>query len=209
MVVTHKQLLQEVWGPPHVEHTHYLRVYMKQLREKLDSPELAQLRQRITVSYHLRPLDPEETAAYVNHRLRRASIAAPLQFPAEVTRLVYERSRGVPRLINVICDAVLVFGYAAEQPAIDLALAREVMAELETTGVLMPVTAERRAAAEAAVQPAAAAPVRAGRSAGTGPGGRAGSARRRRAGRAGSPHLARRPGPRRGGYRLPRFAHQP
>jgi len=36
MVVTHRQLLQEVWGPPHVEHTHYLRVYMKQLREKLE-----------------------------------------------------------------------------------------------------------------------------------------------------------------------------
>jgi two-component system KDP operon response regulator KdpE len=36
MVVTHRQLLQQVWGPPHVEHTHYLRVYMKQLREKLE-----------------------------------------------------------------------------------------------------------------------------------------------------------------------------
>jgi two-component system, OmpR family, KDP operon response regulator KdpE len=37
MVVTHKQLLQEVWGPTHVEDTHYLRVYMKQLREKLEA----------------------------------------------------------------------------------------------------------------------------------------------------------------------------
>ena len=37
MVVTHRQLLREVWGPAHVEHTHYLRIYMKQLREKLEA----------------------------------------------------------------------------------------------------------------------------------------------------------------------------
>jgi general secretion pathway protein A len=131
-----------------------------QLREKLDSAELAQLRQRITVSYHLRPLDAEETAAYVNHRLRRASIGAPLQFSSDVTRVVYERSGGVPRLINVICDALLVFGYAAEQSAIDRALVGEVMAELETTGVLTPAAVQRPAPPPAAeVHAVAAAPV--------------------------------------------------
>jgi general secretion pathway protein A len=107
-----------------------------ELRESLASDQLAQLRQRITVSYHLRPLDADETTEYINHRLRRAALGAPLQFPPQVTNLVFERSGGVPRLINVICDALLVFGYAAEQLVIDLALAREVMAELETTGVL-------------------------------------------------------------------------
>jgi general secretion pathway protein A len=107
-----------------------------QLRDSLASEQLAQLRQRITVSYHLRPLDADETTEYINHRLRRAALGAPLQFPSDVTNLVFERSGGVPRLINVICDALLVFGYAAEQPVIDLPLAREVMTELETTGVL-------------------------------------------------------------------------
>jgi general secretion pathway protein A len=107
-----------------------------ELRESLASDQLAQLRQRITVSYHLRPLDADETTEYINHRLRRAALGAPLQFPPQVANLVFERSGGVPRLINVICDALLVFGYAAEQLVIDLALAREVMAELETTGVL-------------------------------------------------------------------------
>ena len=52
------------------------------LRDKLSSPELEQLRQRITVSYHLPPLDADETASYINHRLRRAAIGAPLEFPA-------------------------------------------------------------------------------------------------------------------------------
>ena len=55
------------------------------LRDKLAAPELEQLRQRITVSYHLPPLDASETANYINHRLRRAALGAPMQFPREVT----------------------------------------------------------------------------------------------------------------------------
>src|SRR5688572_22138186 len=104
------------------------------LRDKLQASELEQLRQRITVSYHLNPLDPAETANYVNHRLRRAALGPPLEFPREVTDTVHSRSRGVPRIINVICDATLVFGYAEERRQIDLPLMREVLAELETTG---------------------------------------------------------------------------
>src|SRR3954471_17655985 len=108
------------------------------LREKLATPALEQLRQRITVSYHLPPLDPEEAWRYVNHRLRRAAIGAPLEFPREATDLVHTRSRGVPRLINVICDAALVFGYAEERRQIDRAMIVAVLEELETTGVLPP-----------------------------------------------------------------------
>jgi general secretion pathway protein A len=106
------------------------------LREKLAAPELEQLRQRITVSYHLQPLDAAETANYVNYRLQRAALGAPLEFPREVTDTVHARSRGVPRIINVICDATLVFGYAEERRLIDLPLIREVLGELESTGIL-------------------------------------------------------------------------
>jgi len=113
-----------------------LLVGQPNLREKLLSPELEQLRQRITVSYHLAPLDAGETANYINHRLRRAALGAPLEFPREVTALIHARSRGVPRIINVICDAALVFGYAEERRQIDMPLMGEVLAELETTGVL-------------------------------------------------------------------------
>ncbi|MEN3339125.1 MAG: hypothetical protein V7647_2801 [Acidobacteriota bacterium] len=111
------------------------------LRDKLGAPELEQLRQRITVSYHLSPLDAEETAKYINHRLRRAATGAPLEFPREVTDVVHSRSRGVPRIINVICDATLVFGYAEERRQIDAALMDDVLVELEATGVLPPVRA--------------------------------------------------------------------
>ena len=85
------------------------------LRDKLDRPELEQLRQRITVSYHLEALDADETWRYINHRLSRASIGAPLEFPREVTDRIHARSSGVPRLINVIADATLVFGYGEER----------------------------------------------------------------------------------------------
>jgi len=106
------------------------------LRDQLSSPELEQLRQRITVSYHLPPLDAEETGNYINHRLRRAAVGAPLEFPRDATDLVHARSRGVPRLINVICDAALVFGYAEERRQIDRDLISDVLRELESTGVL-------------------------------------------------------------------------
>src|SRR3954453_3105675 len=106
------------------------------LRDKLNAPELEQLRQRITVSYHLPPLDADETGNYVNHRLRRAALGPPLEFPREATDLIHARSRGVPRIINVICDAALVFGYAEERRTFDAATIREVLAELEVTGVL-------------------------------------------------------------------------
>jgi len=88
------------------------------------------------VSYHLPPLDAEETCNYINHRLRRAALATPLEFPREATDLIHARSRGVPRIINVICDAALVFGYAEERRTFDAATIAEVLAELETTGVL-------------------------------------------------------------------------
>lgn len=122
------------------------------LRDKLASPELEQLRQRITVSYHLTPLDMEEAANYINHRLRRAALGAPLEIPRDATDVIHARSRGVPRIINVICDAAMVFGYAEERRQIDLPLIREVLTELETTGILP-------ASAPAAPVAAVAAPV--------------------------------------------------
>ena len=108
------------------------------LRDKLDRPELEQLRQRITVSYHLEPLDADETARYVNHRLARAAIGAPMEFLRPVTDRIHARSNGVPRLINVIADAGLVFGYGEERSEIDEPLIEEVIADLDATGVLGP-----------------------------------------------------------------------
>ena len=97
-----------------------LLVGQPNLREVLARPELEQLRQRVTVSYHLEALDVDETAAYVNHRLRRAAIGAPLEFSRAVTDLIHQHSGGVPRKINVIADAIRIerLGAAPIEPEI-------------------------------------------------------------------------------------------
>jgi putative secretion ATPase (PEP-CTERM system associated) len=113
-----------------------------ELREKLAMPQLEQLRQRITVSYHLQPLDAGETQNYINHRLRRAAIGAPVEFPRAVTDVIHSRSRGVPRIINVIADATLLFAYGVDRRDIDVGIAREALEELDATGVLASYHAE-------------------------------------------------------------------
>jgi hypothetical protein len=107
------------------------------LRHTLALPGLEQLRQRIAVSYHLRPLDANDTATYINARLAHAALGEPFAFPRDASDEVYRRSGGLPRLINVICDSALVFGYAEERRSLDAALIREVIAELELTGVML------------------------------------------------------------------------
>jgi type II secretory pathway predicted ATPase ExeA len=109
------------------------------LRDVLAGRELEQLRQRVTVSYHLQALDAAETAAYIGHRLRRAALGAPLELSREVTDLIHFHSEGLPRKINVIADAVLLFGYGEEKHVITADLTREVVEELHATGVILPV----------------------------------------------------------------------
>ncbi len=89
-----------------------------ELRETLARPELRQLAQRITARYHLRPLDEAGTAAYLRHRLSTAG-AARFPFSADAVRRVYQRSGGVPRLINVIAERALLGGYAHDLLTID------------------------------------------------------------------------------------------
>jgi AAA domain-containing protein len=106
------------------------------LRDTLELPTLEQLRQRVTVRYHIEPLDAMETARYINHRLKRAAVGAPMEFPHDVTEAVHARSGGVPRLINVICDAVLLCGYAEERRLVDLDLVHTAVEELELSSIL-------------------------------------------------------------------------
>jgi putative secretion ATPase (PEP-CTERM system associated) len=106
------------------------------LRDALERPFLEQLRQRVTVRYHLGPLDADETARYINHRLKRAALGAPLELSRDVTDVVHARSGGVPRLINVICDAALLAGYAEERRNIDVPLVESAIADLESSDVL-------------------------------------------------------------------------
>lgn len=82
-----------------------------ELRHKLEAKELRQLRQRITVRYHLTPLSPEETVRYIHHRLRVAGGDSRPIFSRWAMNRIHRYSHGVPRLINAVCDKALLCGY--------------------------------------------------------------------------------------------------
>jgi general secretion pathway protein A len=111
-------------------------VGQSELRELLQLPKLEQFRQRITVNYHIPPLSLEETEAYIRHRIKVASRGPLLSFPDEVISVIHHYSRGVPRLINVICDALLLYGFVEENPQPDEKMIQEVVSDLLLDGTL-------------------------------------------------------------------------
>ncbi|MEA1048283.1 AAA family ATPase [Lamprobacter modestohalophilus] len=100
-----------------------------ELREILASQELRQLNQRITARFHLSPLSARETAAYVDHRITVAGVQRPL-FNAAALREVHRRSRGVPRLINLICDRSLLGAAVSRRMQVTPAIVRRAAHEL-------------------------------------------------------------------------------
>ena len=100
-----------------------------ELKDKLALPRLEQLRQRIAVYFHLTPLNKEDTKEYIIHRLKVASNSDKHFFTENALDLVYEFSRGVPRIVNQICDSALLSGYIGELKQIDEKVIREVIAE--------------------------------------------------------------------------------
>jgi general secretion pathway protein A len=84
-----------------------------ELRELLDRKSMRQLRQRITVRYHLDPLTRYETRFYIQHRLQVAGANSVPAFNSAAVLLIHRYSKGIPRLINAVCDKTLLAGFAA------------------------------------------------------------------------------------------------
>jgi general secretion pathway protein A len=101
-----------------------------ELRDLLQRRSLRQLAQRITARYHLTPLGPEDTAAYVQHRMLIAG-ARRNPFRRSAMRALYQRSNGVPRLINIIADRALVGAFASERVDISAALVHAAANEVQ------------------------------------------------------------------------------
>lgn len=97
------------------------------LRQKLRRPEMRQLAQRVEVSYHLEPLDREETSSYIRYRIEKAGGNDIDLFEEEAIHEVYNYSRGIPRLINSICHMCLVYGMADEKKRIDRSIVMNVL----------------------------------------------------------------------------------
>lgn len=102
-----------------------------ELRARIARPELRQLRQRITVRYHLGPLDRTEIEAYITHRLNVAGGNGRPAFSAMALRAIYRFSRGVPRLVNAICDKALLCGYVEGQEELGWRQVRRARRDLE------------------------------------------------------------------------------
>ena len=109
-------------------------VGQNELRDTLRRPDLVQFAQRISVDYHLQPLSENETANYIRHRLKVAG-GNPDIFTDIACQAVHRYSNGVPRLINLLCDTALVYGYAEQKQRIDANLVTQVAKEKQQGGI--------------------------------------------------------------------------
>ncbi len=102
-----------------------------ELRERLNSPRLRQLRQRITVRYHLSPLRLGEMGQYIQHRLSLAGGNGTPVFTRPALWRIFNYSEGVPRLINALCDKALLAGFVAQSHRITFGMVGRAIRELE------------------------------------------------------------------------------
>jgi general secretion pathway protein A len=105
-----------------------------ELRKKLEMPRLEQFRQRISIHYHIDPLDEKETKEYVLHRLNyvKANGRDVHQlFEFEAYDLIYHFSHGLPRLINKVCDHALFVGFVSDAPKITIAIVQDAIRDLQ------------------------------------------------------------------------------
>ena len=105
-----------------------------QLKGLLQAPELTQFAQRIASDFHLAPLTAEDIDAYIKHRLSIAGRELPL-FTMDACERLFEASRGIPRIINILADTCLVYGFARMAPEIDGAIVGEVIRDKQTHGI--------------------------------------------------------------------------
>jgi len=114
-----------------------------ELRGMLQADSMEQVRQRITATYHLRPLDADETRDYILHRLVTAGWQQDPVFHDQVFEEVFRYTSGVPRRINSVCDRLLLYGFLEELHAFDVDAVKLVIHEIEQDANQLKV--ERRA----------------------------------------------------------------
>lgn len=102
-----------------------------ELRDRLNSPRLRQLRQRITVRYHLLPLSQREVSQYVSHRLHLCGGNGTPCFTRAAVWRICRYTQGIPRLVNALCDKALLAGFVQNQKRIGYRLVSRAVRELE------------------------------------------------------------------------------
>lgn len=105
-------------------------VGQSELKTLLEQTELRQLNQRITVRYHLWPMDFEDTRDYIHHRLKIAGAGEYPRFEEKALKKIYRFSGGLPRLINAVCDRALLVGYTSESRIITPAMIQSAVRDI-------------------------------------------------------------------------------
>ena len=100
------------------------------LSEMLNSNELRQIGQRVSVGYRIGPLTHDETVGYIQHRLTIASKGPPIRFDRKAVRRIFKYSRGIPRNINVACTQALEIAYKHKLKIIEIGIARAAIRHL-------------------------------------------------------------------------------
>jgi type II secretory pathway predicted ATPase ExeA len=102
-----------------------------ELNEKLNSPELLQLSQRVRLRFHLTALSKAETTAYVDHRLEVAGSQGRRIFAEDTYPVIFKYTGGVPRLVNTLCDTCMMAAYGKDQDTVTLAELEAAITELQ------------------------------------------------------------------------------
>jgi general secretion pathway protein A len=105
-----------------------------QLKEILQAPQLLQFAQRVSSDFHLGPLAHEEVTSYIDYRLHAVGACEPL-FAPEACAVIAKASIGIPRVINMLCDTSLVYGFSIGAGLITADLVREVIKDKNSFGI--------------------------------------------------------------------------
>jgi general secretion pathway protein A len=110
-----------------------------ELKYKLQRKDLVQFVQRVTVNCHLNGLSEKEVEEYIHYRLKVGGAKKDNLFDKGAIETIYKYSSGIPRIINVLCDAALVYGYADNLKVIDESVVKNVVKEREDGGLFTDV----------------------------------------------------------------------
>ena len=120
------------------EKSHLIQIILigqPELKRKLQRNDLKQFAQRVSSHYHINGLSKVEVNNYIRYRLKVGEAKNPDIFQKDAIELIYKHSLGIPRIINVICDTALVYGYADGQKTIDKDIIDNVIKERDESGI--------------------------------------------------------------------------
>lgn len=113
-----------------------------EFRSILQNPNMHQLRQRVTASCHIGPLDLNETGEYIEHRLKKAGSTGYPNFSAGAIEGIFKETNGIPRRINFVCDRLLLYGFLSEKTQLEGDDVSEIVREIAEENVPLPLTSK-------------------------------------------------------------------